>query len=147
LDTKEIDQIGRALATHAGPESNNIKTPSAMERPTSAPPSEEERKAHWEAVKPQLVLSEDLSEQQRTELLAVLVKHCLVFSKDKGDLGLVQGYFHKIDTGDTKPIKLPPHRLSHAEKEEIAKQMQPMIEWKVIRRSKSPYSDRPSRTR
>jgi hypothetical protein len=72
--------------------------------------------------------------------LKVLEKHCLVISKDKGDLGLVKGYFHTINTGDSQPIKLPPHRLNHAEKEEIAKQMQPMIEWEVIRRSKSPYA-------
>jgi hypothetical protein len=106
----------------------------------STPPTPEEKRAHWEAVKPQLVLGENLTEKQREELLAVLEKHCMVFSKDKGDIGLVKGYYHTIDTGDTKPLKLPPHRLSHAEKEEVARQMQPMIEWEVIRRSKSPYA-------
>lgn len=87
-----------------------------------------ERDAHWEAVQSQLVLGGNLDPQQRTELLALLQEHCEVFSKDKGDLGLVKGYFHHIDTGDSKPIMLPPHRLSHAEKEEVARQMQPMLD-------------------
>jgi hypothetical protein len=100
----------------------------------------EDKRAHWETVKPQLVLGENLSVQQKEELLNLLEQHCLVFSRDKGDLGLVKGYFHHIDTGVSKPIKLPPHRLSHAEKEEVAKQTQPMIDWEVVRRSKSPYA-------
>lgn len=100
----------------------------------------EQIKEHWEAVKPQLVLGEDLDPGQKQQILELLERHCLVFSKDKSDLGLVEGYFHTIETGDSKPIRLPPHRHSHAEKEEIARQTQPMIEWEVVRRSKSPYA-------
>jgi hypothetical protein len=139
LEAKEIAQVGRALEAHTGttPEKEHGSTFRAQD---CNPLTEQELKAHWEAVKPQLLLGEDLTDEQRNELLQVLEKHCLVFSKDKGNLGLVKEYFHTIDTGDSKSIKLPPHWLSHAEKEEIARQMQPMLEWDVIRRSKSPYA-------
>jgi hypothetical protein len=145
LSAQELEQVGRALRVHAAQTLQDEVDPpivcSTNEGEEEATPlTAEEKRAHWEAVTPQLVLGENLTDEQREQLLAVLEKHCMVFSKDKGDIGLVKGYFHTIDTGDTKPIKLSPHRRSHVEKEEVARQMQPMIEWEVIRWSKSPYA-------
>ena len=34
-----------------------------------------------------------------------------VFSKDENDLGYTHLVEHEIDTGDTKPVKVPPRRM------------------------------------
>ena len=103
-------------------------------------PTPEQRQRHWEAVKPQLRLADNLNETQREELYTLLEKHCLVFSSHPGDLGLVRGFYHNINTGDSKPVRMQPYRQSFAEKAEIDKQVGPMEEWGVVRPSSSPFA-------
>ena len=123
LDAQDHQRLTARLKDHAAESLREHLDPSRVRTASSVSdrvPTENERRAHWEAVKPQLKLGNNLTAKQRAELLAVLEKHCFTFSKDKGDIGLVRGYSHHIDTGDSKPIRLPPHRQSHAEKEEVA---------------------------
>ena len=96
--------------------------------------------AHWEAVKPQLKLAENLNETQREELLAVLKKHATAFSSHPGDLGLVNNTFHHINTGNSRPVRMQAYRQSFAEKAEIDQQVKPMEDWGVVRPSASPFA-------
>ncbi|GAQ92414.1 hypothetical protein KFL_010100030, partial [Klebsormidium nitens] len=59
---------------------------------------------------------------------------------DPTDLGLVQGFFHHINTGDSKPVKMQPYRQSFAEKAEIDKQVGPMEACGVVQPSASPFA-------
>ena len=94
----------------------------------------------WEAVLPQLQIAESLTPAQKHKLLAVLARHPHAFSKDPSDLGLVKGYTHRIDTGAIKPIRDGPRKHSPFEQEEIDRQMKPMEDYNVVRRSSSPYA-------
>jgi hypothetical protein len=47
---------------------------------------------------------------------------------------------HYIDTGGHRPINVPPYRTGPAQKQEIDKLVQDMLDNNVIRPSKSPYS-------
>jgi hypothetical protein len=62
-------------------------------------------KEQWETVRPQLKMGPNLTEEQKSQLLEVLSRHPHAFSKDPGDLGLVEGVHHRLDTGDCAPIK------------------------------------------
>ncbi|GAQ93044.1 putative retrotransposon protein [Klebsormidium nitens] len=99
------------------------------------PPEEQ-----WQAVLPQLQIAESLTPEQKKELLDVRKRHPHAFSKDPSDLGLVKGYTHRIDTGDIKPIREGPQNHSPFEKDESDRQMTPMEDYNVVRRSSSPYA-------
>jgi hypothetical protein len=90
-------------------------------------------KEQWEAVKSQL------TKEQKSQLLKVLSRHLHAFSKDPGNLGLVKGVHHRLDTGDGAPIKRASRPLSPFEREENDRQMAPMEKWNVIRPSTSPF--------
>ena len=66
--------------------------------------------------------------------------HAMVFSKDPTDLGLVRGFYHHVNTGDSKPVKMQPYRQSFAEKAEIDNQVKPMEACGVVRPSSSPFA-------
>jgi hypothetical protein len=61
----------------------------------------------------------NLTEEQKSQLLEVLSRHPHAFSKDQGDLRLVKGVHHRLDTGDGAPIKRASRPLSPFEREEI----------------------------
>ncbi|GAQ92084.1 putative retrotransposon protein [Klebsormidium nitens] len=94
----------------------------------------------WRAVEPQLQLAASLSPDEKARMIALLRRYPHAFSKDPGDLGLVRGIYHRIDTGDHPPIRRAGRLHSPFEKEEIDKQVDPMEAWHVIRRSTSPYA-------
>ena len=56
------------------------------------------------------------------------------------DLGRTSVIRHKIDTGDARPIKQPPYRVSQTQKAEIEKQIETMLSQDVIQVSTSPWS-------
>lgn len=69
----------------------------------------------------------------------LLSKFQEVFSKHEFDIGLTDLVEHSIDTGDAKPVRLPPRRvpIAFAEKE---KNMISQLEQNIIRKSNSPWS-------
>ena len=82
----------------------------------------------------------ELSPEQRTRLRALLQKYNDVFahnSKQPGDSSVVK---HKIDTGNHPPIRLRSYRTSPANKEEIDKQVDEMLQAGIISPSVSPWS-------
>ncbi|GAQ93472.1 hypothetical protein KFL_015570010, partial [Klebsormidium nitens] len=110
--------------------------PEVEAKPLPRLPPEEQ----WQSVLPQLQIAESLTPEQKKNLLDVLKRHPHAFSKDPSDLGLVKGYTHRIDTGDIKPIREGPRNHSPFEKDEIDRQMKPMEDYNVVRRSSSPYA-------
>jgi hypothetical protein len=81
-------------------------------------------KEQWEAVRPQLKMGPNLTKEQKSQMLEVLLRHLHAFSKDPGDLGLVRGVHHRL--GDGAPIKRASRPLSPFERKEIDCQMAPM---------------------
>ena len=81
-----------------------------------------------------------LSDDQRDIFKAFMLKYHYLFAKDDFDLGRAESIDHKINTGDTHPIKQAPRRLPEHMHEEVNKHIDAMLERKVIQPSKSPWS-------
>ena len=47
---------------------------------------------------------------------------------------------HRIDTGNAKPIKIPPRRLPYAQREIVGKEISKMLDNDVIEPNDSPWS-------
>jgi len=81
-----------------------------------------------------------LTQEQKAQLSALLVKWKHVFSLNEFDLGLVSGYEHAIDLSDPTPFKsrhphIPPHMVN-----EVREHLLTMQENGVIQPSYSQYS-------
>ncbi len=77
--------------------------------------------------------------RQFNELIADAVKEN-AFAYDVKDLGECTLLKHKIVLTDDIPVYTPPYRKSEAERVEIKKQVDEMLEAGIIRKSRSPYS-------
>ena len=63
-----------------------------------------------------------------------------VFAMNDNELVQTHLVQHEIDTGDTLPIKLAPHRLAHGKITVVKKEIEDMLARNIIRPSNSPYS-------
>ena len=63
-----------------------------------------------------------------------------VFALTDEELRLTKLTVHKIATGDTPPIKRPPHRMAAGKLPEMKAEVETMLARGIIRPSKSPYS-------
>ena len=70
----------------------------------------------------------------------LLVEYQDIFAKDSSDLGRTDKIKHRIDTGDTPPIKLRPRRIPIHLREEARRQTQEMLDRDIIKPSDSPWS-------
>ena len=82
----------------------------------------------------------EVSETERTRLKKLVIEFRDVFALTDAELGQTNLVTHTIDTGDTSPIKIPPHRTSPAKLPIIREEVQSMLKRGVIQPSKSPYS-------
>ena len=82
-------------------------------------------------------LSPSLSVQVKQHLLSTLLTFSDVFEESLGHTDVVQ---HKIDTGDSRPIRQYPRRLPFAYREETKKQVAEMLDQGVIQPSRSPWA-------
>ncbi len=85
-------------------------------------------------------VSEDLTLRQREELAAAIYKHRDVFSSGPTDIrrtGLVK---HTIDTGDQRPVRLPPRRLPIAKQEIEREEVRKMLDRGVIEPCQSSWA-------
>ena len=80
------------------------------------------------------------TEEERAIIGSLLVKFQDMFSKDDNDLGRTHLIEHEIDTGDTKPIKLPPRRMPMAFAGEDLAALQKLKDQGSIRPSSSPWA-------
>ena len=84
--------------------------------------------------------TEFLVESEQKEVKALLLKFQHVFSAGPDDLGRTDVVQHKIDTGDAKPIRIPPRRVPLAKRGETEACIKDMREQQIIQPSNSPWS-------
>lgn len=83
--------------------------------------------------------SNSLDQIQTDQFKQLLLDFQDIFSSGPTDLGSCGFVKHKIDTGDAKPIRLPPRVPMHLQNEVDAK-IQKLLDAKVIQRSNPPWS-------
>jgi hypothetical protein len=81
----------------------------------------------------------DLSDDENTELTEFLNKNRDIFAEHLKDLGKTNLYHHTIDTGDHQPVRSRPYRHSAATNTEQDRQLDDMLEAKVVDESDSPW--------
>ena len=82
-------------------------------------------------------LSPSLNVHEKQNILSTLLRFSDVFEETLGLTNVVQ---HKIDTGDSRPIRQYPRRLPFAYREETSKQVAEMLDQGVIQASSSPWA-------
>ena len=84
--------------------------------------------------------SETLTNKQQESLSALLIEFQDIFMGPDGKLGRTDLVKHTIDTGNAKPIKIPPGRVPQKQKQTIEKEINSMLENDMIEPSTSPWS-------
>ena len=85
-------------------------------------------------------VSESLTSDQKQQVEDLLAKFQTGFVGPDGKLGRTNLVKHRIDTGDSPPIKQPFRRLPIAQREIVEKELEKMLENDVIEPSESPWS-------
>ncbi|KAK3090931.1 hypothetical protein FSP39_015821 [Pinctada imbricata] len=81
----------------------------------------------------------ELSVEQRLKLKALLSEFRDIFVGKDGKLGRTDLATHRIETGNARPIKVPPRRIPLAQREIVETELDKMIEDKIIEPSESPW--------
>ena len=82
----------------------------------------------------------ELTPDERYRLKQLLIEFQGIFAKDKSDMGKCNLVKHKINTGTTLPIKLPPRRLPIGKRQIEREEVQSMLNQGVIQPSVSPWA-------
>ena len=85
-------------------------------------------------------VSSKLISEQKQKLMQVLIGYQDVFVGPDGKLGRTDLVKHKIDTGSSDPIRVPPRRTSYAQKKIIEQELEKMNEQDIIEPCSSPYA-------
>ena len=80
------------------------------------------------------------SEEQKRKIHNLFLDHQNVFAKDEFDIGRTNLVEHTIDTGDSRPVKQPPHRMPLAFAREDRKAIEKFTKQGGIRPSTSPWA-------
>ena len=80
---------------------------------------------------------EQLSEEQREQLRALVKQFSDVFKKEPGRTDVVK---HKIPTGDANPVRLPPYRVPHAYRQVLKQELEDMMKRRIIEPSVAEWS-------
>ncbi|UYV63498.1 hypothetical protein LAZ67_2004313 [Cordylochernes scorpioides] len=88
----------------------------------------------------QNLISDDLSEEQQSQILSILKRHDKIFDKNNEPVGQTSVTKHKIETGIHQPIKHRPYRVSPTERQAIQTEVDKMLDAGIIRHSESPWS-------
>ncbi len=86
-------------------------------------------------------VSEDLTLHQQEELAAEIYEFQDVFSSGPMDMGRTGLVKHTIDTGDQRPIRLPPRHLPIAKQEIEQEEVQKMLDRGVIEPCQSSWAN------
>jgi len=84
--------------------------------------------------------AEGLDPKQRKDVASLLKKYADVFSDGDSDIGRTGIIKHKIDTGDSRPVKQPLRRVPMHMNSEVDSQIEQMLEKDVIQPSRSPWA-------
>jgi len=82
----------------------------------------------------------EVPESERDLVRSVITKFAHVFSTGEGDIGRTGLVKHSINTGDQRPIRQRPRRAPRQQQEEIDRQVQMLLEKKLIEPTQSPWS-------
>jgi hypothetical protein len=82
----------------------------------------------------------NLSRRESQALEEIIADYQDVFETKSGDHGLTEKVYHRIDTGDARPIRQPPRRLPLANQAEFNDMLEDMKSKGVIEESDSPWS-------
>ena len=85
-------------------------------------------------------LSDELTAEQKQQFSQLLNEFQDIFVGPDGKLGQTDLAYHRIETGDAKPIKIPPRKCPIAQPEIIETELDKMLQEKVIEPSDSPWS-------
>ena len=80
-------------------------------------------------------ISGHISVSDRTALQDTLIEYADVFSSGPDDIGLTDRVEHTIDTGDNRPIRLPPRRLPIAKQQCEADEVEKMLKKVLLNRA------------
>ena len=83
---------------------------------------------------------ERLAPEQMIIVRDLLCKYENAFAKSDEDLGETDLEMHRIDTGDAKPIKIPPRRMPFARKAAVREEVHKLKKMNVIEDSMSPWA-------
>ena len=86
------------------------------------------------------VESKGLSPEQTQAAKQLLHRHLPVFSQGETDLGRTHLTMHEIETGDARPLKLPPRRIPLHLQQEVTDNLKQMLDSGIIRPSCSPWA-------
>ncbi len=94
-----------------------------------------------EHLKPLMLdLSEDITIREREELAAAIYEYQDVFSSGPDDMGCTDLITHSIDTGEHRPIRLPPRRLPITKQDVEKTEVQKMLDKGVIEPCQSSWA-------
>ena len=79
----------------------------------------------------------ELNQEQATEVASLLKEYGDVFSKGPNDIGRAKGTTHKINTGDAQPIKQAPRRIPVKKRDEAARAVNEMEQQGIVEPSSS----------
>lgn len=85
-------------------------------------------------------IKESLELGQREAMVQLLEQNKHSFTAHESDLGWTSRCEHRIGTGDAELVKVPPYRKSRHEREVVRKEVDKLLQAKVIRKSDSPWS-------
>ena len=81
-----------------------------------------------------------LTDQESQKLRSFLSEYQDVFSKNDEDIGCTDYIEHSIDTGDAKPIKVPPRRLGQEQRKAADELISGLLRRKLIEPSNSAWA-------
>ena len=84
--------------------------------------------------------SSSLSENEKSNLVNLLVEYSDVFVTSDLDLGKAHRFSHKIDTGKNDPFRQRPYRIPQSQLAMIDKHIEEMLNKGIIQESNSPWS-------
>ena len=115
---------------------------SRLQRPSNVPDCESFRpKSSVEHIAPLMSdIASDITPSQRAELQKTLLDFADVFSSGPEDIGLTDNVEHTIDTGTSRPIRLPPRRLPISKQQHEEEEIKKMLSRGVIEPSSSPWA-------
>jgi hypothetical protein len=82
----------------------------------------------------------NLGDEEIWELAGLIAEYEDVFATQSGDYGRTNRVYHRIDTGEARPIRQPPRRLPLAKRAEATEMLEDMRRRGVIEESDSPWS-------
>ncbi|KAL5018859.1 hypothetical protein ScPMuIL_004581, partial [Solemya velum] len=83
--------------------------------------------------------TKNLAHSQKLQVKKLLEKYQQAFSKNSGDIGHTTLVEHKIDVGDTQPIKQHPYRIPLAKREQAEQEIDEMAKKNIIEPPDSPW--------